>query len=113
MYYAFAAIAAFITLWLMFLFFKQLRQFSQYLRWKHPFCYRIFTLGWIVCLLAASTIALVVSGDRINSQKNPMSQDEYNQILKSAPTEHQFKNPKDYKIALIEYGRKFEREAQH
>lgn len=113
MYYAFAAIAGLIALWLIFLFFKQLRELGQYLRWKHPFFYRLYTLAWIACLLGAATVALVVCGDGINNQKYTTNQDELNQILKSAPTQNNFKNPKDYEIALIEYGRKVERESRH
>jgi hypothetical protein len=112
MYYAIAAIAALIALWLIYLFFKQLRDLGQYLKWKHPFFYRIYTLCWILSLLGASTVALVVCGDAINSQKYTTSQEELNEILKSAPTENNFKTPKDYQIALIEYGRKVERESR-
>jgi hypothetical protein len=113
MYYAFAAIAGLISLGLIFLFFKQIREFGQYLRWKHPFIYRLYTLSWIICLLGASTVALVVLGDDITTPKYTTSQEELNQILKSAPEEHHFKNKKDYKFALIEYGRKVERESHH
>jgi hypothetical protein len=113
MYYTFTAIAGLISLWLILLFLKQLRGLAQYLRWHHPFFYRLYTLGWTLCLLGVSTIALIVCGDEINYQKYTTSQDELYQVLQSAPTENNFKNPKDYKIALIEYGRKVERESHH
>ena len=113
MYYAFAVIAGLIALWLIYLFFKQLREFGQYLRWKHPFFYWLYTFAWIAILLGVSTLVLVVCGDAINNQKYTTNQDELNQILKSAPTENNFKNPRDYQIALIEYGRKVERESHH
>jgi len=113
MYYAIAVIAGLLALWMIYLFFKQLREFGQYLRWKHPFFYRLYTFAWIAGLLGVSTIALLICGNAINNQKYTTSQDKLNQILNAAPTEDNFKNPKDYKIALIEYGRKVERESRH
>lgn len=113
MYYVFAAIAAAISLWLIILLYKQFVELGRYIKWKHPFFYRLYVFAWILLLLGASTTALVVCGDAINSQKYTTPEDELAKQLESAPIQNNYKTHQDYQIAMIQYGRKIERESHN
>ena len=113
MYYAFAAIAAIVSLWLIILLYKQFMELGRYIKWKHPFLYRLYVFAWIVVLLGASTTALIMFGDQINEQKYTTSDDELAKQLQDAPTQNNYKSMRDYQIAMIRYGRKIERESHH
>lgn len=113
MYYLFAAIAGVISLWLIILLYKQFIELGRYLKWKHPFFHKLYVLGWIVLLLGISTIALIMCGEAINNQKYTTPEDELAKQLQAAPIQNNYKTPRDYQIAMIQYGRKVERESRH
>lgn len=111
MYYLFAAIAGAISLWLIVLLYKQFRELGAYLRWKHPFLHKLYGMCWILLLLGASTTVLIMFGDAINSQKYTTPESEIAKELEDAPRQNNYKTPRDYQIAMIQYGRKIERES--
>ncbi len=113
MYYVFAAIAGVISLWLIILLYKQFLELGRYIKWKHPFFYRLYVFAWIILLLGASTTALIMCGDAINNQKYTTSEDELAKQLQAAPLQHNYKTPRDYQVAMILYGRKIERESHN
>ena len=112
MYYFFAAIAGAISLWLIVLLYKQLQELGRHLRWKHPFFHKIYVLAWIVLLLGLSTTALIMFGDSINNQKYTTPDIELAKQLEDAPRPNNYKSSRDYQIAMIQYGRKIERESR-
>ena len=113
MYYLFAAIAGAITIWLIILLYKKFTEFGRYIKWKHPFFYRLYVFAWIFLLLGGSTTALVVCGDTINNEKYTIPEEEIAKLLQSAPNQNEYKSQQDYQVAMIQYGRKIERESQH
>ena len=112
MYYFFAAIAGAISLWLIILLYKQFQELGRHLKWKHPFFHKLYVLTWIVLLLGVSTTALIMCGETINNQKYTTPESELAKQLEDAPHQNSYKSPRDYQIAMIQYGRKIERESQ-
>lgn len=113
MYYLFAAISGVISLWLIILLYKQFIELGRYLKWKHSFFYRLYGLAWILLLLGSSTTALIMAGDAINNQKYTSPESELAKQLEAAPRQNNYKTPRDYQIAMIQYGRSIERESKH
>lgn len=93
--------------------YKQFVELGRYIKWKHPFLYRLSVFAWIVLLLGASTTALILLGDQINNQKYTTPEDELAKQLQAAPVQSKYKAPRDYQIAMIQYGRKIERESRN
>lgn len=112
MYYLFAAVAGVISLWFIILLYKQFVELGRYLKWKHPFFHKLYVLGWITLLLGGSTTVLIMCGEAINNQKYITPESELAKQLESAPRPNNYKTPRDYQIAMIQYGRKIERETQ-
>lgn len=113
MYYLFAAIAGVISLWLIILLYKQFLELGRYIKRKHPFLYKLYFFAWIIFLLGASTTALIMCGDAINNQKYTTPEDELAKQLQAAPLQNNYKTPRDYQIAMIQYGRRVERESHN